>query len=318
MDGEVMRLGGKHLDADGYDLLGLMTGSEGLLGVVTEVTVRILQQARDRARAAARLPVQRRRPGDCVADDHRRRHHPRRHGDDGPPGDPRRRGFRPRRLSARRRGAADRRAGRPGGGGRPPDRRRSRRSRARSGAVLASGSSQTRRSGWRFWAGRKAAFPAVGRISPDYYCMDGTIPRRQLPHVLTGMRRDVGRLRPARRQRLPRRRRQPASADPLRRQQARASWSGPRRSAPTSCRLCVEVGGVLTGEHGVGVEKRDLMGEMFTENDLDQQQRRQMRLRSAASAQPGQGVPDAAPLRRAGPGARPSAGKLAFPELPRF
>ena len=55
MDGSVVRLGGKHLDAEGYDLLGVMTGSEGLLGVVTEVTVRILQEAGDGARAADRL-----------------------------------------------------------------------------------------------------------------------------------------------------------------------------------------------------------------------------------------------------------------------
>ncbi len=55
MNGEVVRLGGKHLDSDGYDLLGVMTGSEGLLGVVTEVTVRILPKPRDRAGAADRL-----------------------------------------------------------------------------------------------------------------------------------------------------------------------------------------------------------------------------------------------------------------------
>ena len=101
MDGEVVRLGGKHLDAEGYDLLGVMTGSEGLLGVVTEVTVRILKKP-ETARALligfptseAGRPLRRRH--------HRRRHHPRRHGDDGPAGDPRRRGFRPCRLSARR------------------------------------------------------------------------------------------------------------------------------------------------------------------------------------------------------------------------
>ena len=56
MTGEVMRLGGKHLDAEGYDLLGLITGSEGLLGVVTEVTVRILQKAGNATRRAGRLP----------------------------------------------------------------------------------------------------------------------------------------------------------------------------------------------------------------------------------------------------------------------
>ena len=55
IDGEVIRLGGKHLDAEGYDLLGVMTGSEGLLGVVTEVTVRILPKPTDGASAADRL-----------------------------------------------------------------------------------------------------------------------------------------------------------------------------------------------------------------------------------------------------------------------
>ena len=106
--GEVLRLGGKHLDAEGYDLLGLITGSEGLLGVVTEVTVRILKRAGDRARRAGRLSVIGRRRRLRLGD-HRRRHHPGRHGDDGQTGDPRGRGIRPCRLSARRRGAADRR-----------------------------------------------------------------------------------------------------------------------------------------------------------------------------------------------------------------
>jgi glycolate oxidase len=66
-----------------------------------------------------------------------------------------------------------------------------------------------------FWAGRKAAFPAVGRISPDYYCMDGTIPRRRLPEVLARMREMSEHYDLRGRQRVPCRRRQPASADPL-------------------------------------------------------------------------------------------------------
>ena len=62
IDGEIVRLGGKHLDAEGYDLLGVMIGSEGLLGVVTEVTVRILPKADDRARRADRLSARTRTP----------------------------------------------------------------------------------------------------------------------------------------------------------------------------------------------------------------------------------------------------------------
>ena len=94
MTGEVMRLGGKHLDADGYDLLGVITGSEGLLGVVTEVTVRILKKPETRARRADRLRRVRGRRRMRRAH-HRRRHHSGRHGDDGPA----RRSTRPRSSS---------------------------------------------------------------------------------------------------------------------------------------------------------------------------------------------------------------------------
>ena len=66
-----------------------------------------------------------------------------------------------------------------------------------------------------FWAGRKAAFPAVGRLSPDYFCMDGTIPRKELPRVLAGMRELSEQARAARRQCVSRRRRQSASAHSL-------------------------------------------------------------------------------------------------------
>src|SRR6185437_4314932 len=113
---------------------------------------------------------------------------------------------------------------------------------------------------------------AVGRISPDYYCMDGTIPRQQLPKVLHGMKElseqyglgvanvfhaGDGNLHPL------------ILYD--------ANVPGELHKAESFgadiLRLCVKVGGVLTGEHGVGVEKRDLMPEMFNQTDLDQQMR---------------------------------------------
>src|SRR5690606_2207241 len=109
-----------------------------------------------------------------------------------------------------------------------------------------------------FWAGRKAAFPAVGRISPDYLCMDGTIPRGRLPEVLAriaslerkhGLRcanvfhAGDGNLHPLILY-------DANDDDQLRRAEAFGA---------DILKLCVEVGGVLTGEHGVGVEKRDLM-----------------------------------------------------------
>ena len=92
-NGDVVRSGGKHLDAEGYDLLGVMTGSEGLLGVVTEVTVRILQKP-ETARAVLIGFPQRRAGRRLRRLDHRRGHHPGRPRDDGPPGDQRRRGLR--------------------------------------------------------------------------------------------------------------------------------------------------------------------------------------------------------------------------------
>ena len=117
------------------------------------------------------------------------------------------------------RGAADRRARRPAGRGRSSDRAR-RGDRASDCGAISCKVSRSEEERLLFWAGRKAAFPAVGRISPDYYCMDGTIPRAKLPQVLAAHEGDVGEIRPARRQRVSRRRRQSASADPLRRQQA--------------------------------------------------------------------------------------------------
>ncbi len=210
--GEVLRIGGKHLDSAGYDLLGIITGSEGLLGVVTEVTVRILRKPETARALLIGFPTSE-DAGECVSPHHRRRHHPRRHGDDGQAGDPRGRGVRPCRLSARRRGAVDRRGRRPAAEVDYLIERVEQIAKdCRAVSCKVSNSEEER---LLFWAGRKAAFPAVGRISPDYYCMDGTIPRRQLPLVLARMKEMSEKYGLARRQRVSRRRRQPASAHPL-------------------------------------------------------------------------------------------------------
>src|SRR5204862_6431671 len=121
-----------------------------------------------------------------------------------------------------------------------------------------------------FWAGRKAAFPAVGQITPDYMCLDGSVPRGHLVEVLAAMREM------SKRHRLrvvnvfhagdgnlhPLILFDANDPDELHRAE---------EFGADILRLCVRVGGVLTGEHGVGIEKRDLMGEQFTEIDLDQQ-----------------------------------------------
>ncbi len=167
-----------------------------------------------------------------------------------------------------------------------------------------------------FWAGRKAAFPAVGRISPDYYCMDGTIPRAQLPLVLHRIRElsakyglrvanvfhaGDGNLHPL----ILYDANEPGELD-------RAEQFG-----ADILRLCVEVGGVLTGEHGVGVEKRDLMPVMFSEIDLNAQQRLKCAFDDQGLLNPGKVFPT---LHRCAELGRMHihAGKVAFPDIPRF
>ena len=249
---------------------------------------------------------------------HRRRHHSGGHGDDGQAGDPRRRGVRARRLSARRRGAADRRARRAGGRGRLPDRRGSRRSRARNGATALPRRPE-RAERLAFWAGRKAAFPAVGRISPDYYCMDGTIPRKAAAaRAGRAWARCRSELRAARRQRLPRRRRQSASADPLRRQHARRARArrGVRRRHPAALRR-----GRRRADRRARRRRREARpdaGTMFNEIDLD----------AAACASNAPSIPSVLlnpgkvfpTLRRCAELGRVHVhrGKLPFPDMPRF
>src|SRR5437899_985022 len=184
MMGEVVRLGGKHLDAGGYDLLGVVTGSEGLLGVVTEITVRILKKP-DGARAVLIGFASSEDAGQCVAKVIAA-------------------GIIPAGMEMMDRPAIHAaedfvKSGYPldaesllivelDG---PPAEVDELLARVDTIAT-ACGAQSCRRSEdeaerQRFWAGRKAAFPAVGRISPDYYCMDGTIPRPRLPEVLTAM-----------------------------------------------------------------------------------------------------------------------------------
>ena len=167
-----------------------------------------------------------------------------------------------------------------------------------------------------FWAGRKAAFPAVGRISPDYYCMDGTIPRHRLSEVLTRMNElsDRYRLRVANVFHAG-----DGNLHPLILYDANkpGELEKAEEFGADVLKLCVEVGGVLTGEHGVGVEKRDLMGEMFTEIDLNQQQRVKCAFDPTQQLNPGKVFPT---LHRCAELGRVhiQSGQTRFPEIPRF
>jgi len=313
MDGTVTRIGGKHLDSDGYDLMGILTGSEGLLGVVTEVTVRLLRQP-ETARALLIGFPSSEQGGDCVgkiigagiipggmemmdrpaihaADDFAHAGYPR---DveallivelDGPAEEV-------ELLIDQVKTIAE---------------------SCGATTVRASESEEERGT---FWAGRKAAFPAVGRISPDYLCMDGTIPRKEMPHVLQEMAKLSSKhgLRVANVFHAG-----DGNLHPLILYDA--SIPGEMEKAEEFgadiLRLCVKVGGVLTGEHGVGVEKRDLMGEMFTEIDLNHQQRLKCAFDPQGLLNPGKVFPT---LHRCAEMGRMHIhkGKIPFPDIPRF
>ena len=168
----------------------------------------------------------------------------------------------------------------------------------------------------KLWAGRKAAFPAMGRISPDYYCMDGTIPRGALPQVLEriselsvayGLRvanvfhAGDGNLHPL----------------VLYDSNVEGDLEKAESLGAEILKLCVEVGGVLSGEHGIGIEKRDLMPCMFKDADLDAQERVKAEFDPQQVLNPGKVFPT---LRRCAEGGAMHVhrGEEKFPELERF
>src|SRR5579864_2009517 len=184
VDGTVLRLGGKHLDSGGYDLLGVMVGSEGLLAVVTEVTVRLLRKP-STARALLIGFPSNESAGACVAaiigsgcipSGMEMMDKPAIHAVE----DFVHAGY-PLDVEALLIVELD---GPPAEVDHLIDRVENIAKRCGSVSVRVSNSDEERLS---FWAGRKAAFPAVGRISPDYYCVDPTIPRAKLPDILKYM-----------------------------------------------------------------------------------------------------------------------------------
>ena len=235
MNGEVLRLGGKHLDAEGYDLLGVMTGSEGLLGVVTEVTVRLLKKPTTARALLVGFPSNE-SAGNCVAEiiaagiipgGMEMMDKPAIHAAE----DFVHVGY-PRDVEALLIVELD-------GPAAEVDHLIAQvEAIARANQAVSCRISESEEERLAFWAGRKAAFPAVGRISPDYYCVDGTIPRKRLPEVLTEMRGAFREASAPRRQRLPCRRRQSPSAHPLRRERARRARArrGIRRRHPALLR----------------------------------------------------------------------------------
>ncbi len=313
MNGDVVRLGGPTLEAQGLDLLGVVLGSEGLLGVVTEVTVRLLRRPEaTKAMLMGFRSVE--DAGQCVADVIGA-------------------GIIPAGMEMMD-ALAIRAAEEFVHAGYPLDVAAllivevdgpeaecehlieeivAIAERSSCAYLRVSRDEQER---LRFWAGRKAAFPAVGRIAADYICMDGTIPRRRLPEILTRMaalsrkyglavanvfHAGDGNLHPLILY-------DAGESDQLERAE---------NFGNDILRACVEVGGVLTGEHGVGIEKRDLMPVMFSEIDLAHQERLKCAFDPGQLLNPGKVFPQ---LRRCAELGRMHVhrGVLPHPDLPRF
>ncbi|HTX06359.1 MAG TPA: FAD-linked oxidase C-terminal domain-containing protein [Steroidobacteraceae bacterium] len=313
IEGEVLEIGSPAPDAPGYDLLALLTGSEGLLGVLTEVTVRLIPRPQC-AQVVLAVFDSLATAGQAVADVIAA-------------------GITPAGLEMMDRPAIA--AVEPfAHAGYPLD----------AEAILLCESDGTaheveeeilrveavmRRAGarecrvsrdeaqrLRFWAGRKAAFPAMGALSPDYYCMDGSIPRKRLAAVLEAIRAMEGKyglrctnvfhagdgnLHPL-----------ILFDSNIAAEVARAEAFGGE-----ILELCVREGGSITGEHGVGLEKINQMCVQFGSGELETFHAVKRAFDERGLLNPGKAVPT---LHRCAEFGRlhVRGGRLPHPQLPRF
>ena len=311
--GEVVEFGGDALDSAGYDLLALINGSEGLLAVITEITVKLTpkpQQAQvalaafdDVTKAGAAVAA-------VIAA-----------------------GIVPAGLEMMDQAATRAveefvHAGYPldaaavllvEADGAPEevvaDMAEIRRVLAEAGAT-AIRVSKDEKQRLLFWSGRKAAFPAIGRLTPDYYCMDGTIPRRALPGVLTriGALSEQYRLRCANVFHAG-----DGNLHPLIMFDGNVDDEVERAEAfgAAICELCIEVGGTITGEHGVGVEKIQGMCQQFAPAELERFLAVKAAFDERGLLNPGKGVPTLARCAEFGK-LHVHHGRIPHPDLPRF
>ena len=287
VDGELITLGSQGLDSPGFDLMAILTGSEGMLGIVVEVTVKLLPTP-EMAKVVMAGFENVQNCGDAV-------------------GAVIANGIIPAGLEMMD-GLAIVAAEDFAKAGYPRDAKAlllceldgtveevERDSERVASLFKEFGASSIRISSTEeeratMWKGRKSAFPAVGRISPDYYCMDGTIPRRQLSNVLARMSEMAmacglrvanvfhagdGNLHPL------------ILFD--------ASKPGEFEKAETLggeiLELCVEVGGCITGEHGVGIEKIRQMPAQFTDQEIVQFHALKEAFDPQGTLNPGKGIP---------------------------
>jgi glycolate oxidase len=313
IDGELVTIGSNSLDGPGYDLLAVMTGSEGMLGIILEVTVKLLPKP-ERAQVMLAAFDDVSKAGQAVNDIISA-------------------GIIPAGLEMMDnlaiRAAEDFvKVGYPtkaaaillcelDGTNREVSEQilRVRQLLLTSGAtdVRTSTNEQERLT---FWRGRKSAFPAVGRLAPDYYCMDGTIPRKQLPAVL----RRISEL--SKEYRLPVANVFHAgdgNLHPLILYDANKPGELQRTEefGAEILKLCVEVGGTITGEHGVGIEKINQMCVQFAEAELQQFHALKAAFDPNNLLNPGKAVPTLHRCAEFG-AMHVHHGQLPHPELERF
>ncbi len=313
IEGEVFEIGSEAPDAPGYDLLALLIGSEGMLGVVTEVTVKLVPKP-ELAQVVMASFDDVARAGDAVAAIIAA-------------------GIIPAGLEMMDKPATAAvepyvKAGYDldaaaillcESDGTPEEVAEE---IARVTEVLtAAGArdirvSQSEAERLRFWAGRKAAFPAVGRITPDYYCMDGTIPRKRLAEMLSAiaaMEQKYG-LRCANVFHAG-----DGNLHPLIMYDAArpGEWERAEAFGAEILELSVALGGSITGEHGVGIEKINQMCVQYRTPELDAFRRIKGAFDESGLLNPGKAVPS---LHRCAEYGRMHVhrGDLKFPELERF
>ncbi|MFO1349233.1 MAG: glycolate oxidase subunit GlcD [Gammaproteobacteria bacterium] len=313
VDGELLTLGADALDAPGYDLLALVTGSEGMLGVIVEVTVKLLpkpERAQVLMAAFANVENAGRAVADIIAQ-----------------------GIIPGGLEMMDNGiirAAEDfvHAGYPveaaaillceldGVQAEVDEQIGAVRQIVEAAGAYDIRTSRDEAERLKFWAGRKAAFPAAGRISPDYYCIDGTIPRKELAGVLNGIHKlsqqyglpvvnvfhaGDGNLHPL----------------ILFDANKAGDLEKTEQLAGAILEMCVAVGGTITGEHGVGIEKINQMCVQFAPAELEQFHAVKRAFDPQGLLNPGKAVPT---LHRCAEFGKMHVhkGQLKFPELERF
>lgn len=313
VEGELITLGGKTLDSPGYDLLAIMNGSEGLLGVIVEITVKLLPKP-ECAQVMLAAFDDIKKAGDAVAAIIGQ-------------------GFVPAGLemmdNLALRAAEDFvKVGYPvdaaamllceldGTQEEIADGIQQVRELLHKQGATEVRVAQNETERLRMWAGRKAAFPAVGRLAPDYYCMDGTIPRKYLAQVLTqisALSREYG---------LPVANVFHAGDGNL---HPLILYDANRPNELKSAEalggkileLCVAVGGTITGEHGVGVEKINQMCTQFAAPELAQFHALKAAFDAQGLLNPGKAVPTLARCAEFGR-MHVHGGKLKFPDIERF